>query len=362
MLNIAYFISPHGFGHASRSVSVMQTILQRNPEVHFQIYTLIPEWFFSDTLPACFTLHRVRSDVGLIQRTPLEEDLPATLAALREFFPFKETVLMELSNSLKNTNCACAICDISPLGIAVAQQAGVPSILVENFTWDWIYEGYLSLQPELMETIPGLQSVFRQADYHFQTRPFCQADPYANLITHPVSRAPKNSAQQTRLRLGITDSKPMVLITMGGIPEKYSALEKLRGFQDCWFVLPGSSDSHQVRDNLILLPHRSQFYHPDLVNASQTVIGKLGYSTISEVYHAGIPFGFIPRENFRESPLLAEYVEKNFQSLCILEKDFYAGNWLISLPTLLSAPRIIRQVPNGAEQICEFIFNNVFAC
>jgi hypothetical protein len=36
---------------------------------------------------------------------------------------------------------------------------------------------------------------------------------------------------------------------------------------------------HQSKQNLVLLPHHSGFYHPDLVNASDAVIGKVGYST-----------------------------------------------------------------------------------
>lgn len=30
------------------------------------------------------------------------------------------------------------------MGIVVAQKARVPSVLIENFTWDWVYENYVS--------------------------------------------------------------------------------------------------------------------------------------------------------------------------------------------------------------------------
>ena len=39
----------------------------------------------------------------------------------------------------------------------------------------------------------------------------------------------------------------------------------------------------RVEKNLILLPHHSVFFHPDLVNASDAVVGKLGYSTLAAV-------------------------------------------------------------------------------
>lgn len=360
MLNLAYFISPHGFGHASRSVAVMQSLLTRAPHVHFHIFTLVPRWFFEDVLPAgSFTLHEERSDIGLVQKSPLEEDLPATLAALQKFFPFQPELLSRLATSLRANQCRAVLCDIAPLGIAAAQAAGIPSILIENFTWDWIYEGYLSAQPTFAQIIPGLAHVFNQADDHIQTQPLCQASPSADLTTHPVSRRPKNPPSEVRNRLGITDHNPAVLITMGGIPEKYAALEQLGKLSSVWFILPGSSDEHRIQDNLVLLPHRSTFYHPDLVNACQAVIGKLGYSTISEVYHAGLPFGYIPRDQFRESPLLSAYVDQNFNSVCISDQDFYSGKWLNHLDALLSAPRLVRAVSNGADQISEFILNRL---
>lgn len=362
MLNLAYFISPHGFGHASRSVAVMQSLLARSPHIHFHIFTLVPGWFFEDALPAsCFTLHKERSDIGLVQRSPLEEDLPATISALHQYFPFQPELLSCLAASLVNCRCQAVLCDIAPLGIAAAQAAGIPSILIENFTWDWIYEGYLSTQPAFAQIIPGLAQVFRQADHHIQTQPLCQPSPAADLTTHPVSRRPKNPPSEVRNRLGIKDNNPAVLITMGGIPEKYAALDQLRRLSSVWFILPGSSDEHQIQDNLVLLPHRSAFYHPDLVNASQAVIGKLGYSTISEVYHAGLAFGYIPRDQFRESPLLSAYVDQNFNAICISDQDFYSGKWLTQLDALLSAPRMVRAVPNGADQISEFILKRLSA-
>jgi len=33
-----------------------------------------------------------------------------------------------------------SICEIAPMGILVAKETRVPAILVDNFTWDWIYQ------------------------------------------------------------------------------------------------------------------------------------------------------------------------------------------------------------------------------
>jgi UDP-N-acetylglucosamine:LPS N-acetylglucosamine transferase len=92
-----------------------------------------------------------------------------------------------------------------------------------------------------------------------------------------------------------------------------------------------------------------------LVNASDAVIGKLGYSTLAEVYHAGVPFGYIPRSGFRESKTMAGYVEKNMPSVAIEEADFYNSSWLSQLPELLALEKAERIGPNGSEEIGTYI-------
>ena len=47
---LAYFVSPHGFGHAARACAVMQAMRAVWPRVVFEVFTLVPEWFFAESL------------------------------------------------------------------------------------------------------------------------------------------------------------------------------------------------------------------------------------------------------------------------------------------------------------------------
>jgi UDP-N-acetylglucosamine:LPS N-acetylglucosamine transferase len=93
-----------------------------------------------------------------------------------------------------------------------------------------------------------------------------------------------------------------------------------------------------------------------LINASDAVIGKAGYSTLAEVYQAGVPFGYVPRARFRESPALIEYIQKEMSGLPISEAQFADHRWLSSLPDLFSLPRLQRDGVDGAEQAARFIY------
>jgi UDP-N-acetylglucosamine:LPS N-acetylglucosamine transferase len=142
---------------------------------------------------------------------------------------------------------------------------------------------------------------------------------------------------------------------MGGVPENYRSIKGLKLPEDLYLVVPGGSNALRIDDHLITLPHHSKFFHPDLINAADVVVGKVGYSTLAEVYHGGVPFGYIKRAHFRESEILAAYIERHMSGVAIEEERFRTGDWVSGVSRLLEMPRIRRKGPNGAEQVAEFV-------
>lgn len=356
--SIAYFISPHGFGHAARAAAVMNALGARIPDVHFHIFTRVPRWFFVESLQVGFTYHAYLTDIGLVQENALEENLPQTLQRLREFLPFRSSPLSMLAARVRRLHCRAVLCDIAPLGIAVARAARVPSVLIENFTWDWIYAGYRRDDARFGKYIAYLRAIFRTADYHIQTEPIC-VPRACDLVTHPVAREPRTSTREIRDQLGIPSRARVVLITMGGIPQQHTFVDHLTQVTSVYFVVPGNHRRVERRANVVLLPHRSAFYHPDLVHASDAVIGKAGYSTVAEAYRAGVPFGYISRPKFREAKTMAHFIATQMRGLEISATDFHSGRWLARVDELLALPRLTRDEPNGATQIAIFLQNLV---
>ncbi len=352
---IAYFISPHGYGHAARASGLMSALSRFDGGIKFEIFTTVPEWFFSESIPAEFGYHPLLTDIGLVQESPFRADLDETIRQLDHFLPFMSSIIHDLADTITGMKCNLIICDIAPIGIAVAGRAGIPSVLVENFTWDWLYEEYKGLDGRITRHIEYLKTQFDRADYHIQAQPICLVSK-ANLTTRPISRRVRTPAGIIRKRLGVPEDTKMILITMGGIQGSYPFLKSLRETHDIFFIIPGLFPEQEVRGNLLLLPYHSEFYHPDLLNASDAVIGKAGYSTLAEVYYSGVPFGYIARENFRESRILVSYIEKEMKGLAIKETDFYRGDWISRLPDLLALPWIQRIGPDGAEQAARFIY------
>src|SRR5215510_7945972 len=245
-VRIAYFITPHGFGHAARAAAVMAALQEIDPAIQFDIFTQVPRRFFENSLVQDFRYYHLCTDIGLVQATSLREDLSATVRRLDAFFPLDRALITTLAALLRSMSCALVLCDIAPMGIVAARAAGVPSVLIENFSWDWIYQGYVQEEPRLARHIAYLHTIFAAADYHIQTEPVCCPCP-ADLTSLPVSRKPQCSPQQTRARLGLPMSAQAVLLTMGGVPEPYAFLAQLQHYRDISFVVLGAGEALERR-------------------------------------------------------------------------------------------------------------------
>jgi hypothetical protein len=367
MPSVAYVVSPHGFGHAARACALMGALWRLMPDLRFEVFTTVPKWFFEQSLRrssysaslrgrrgSAFRFHRLVTDVGLVQHTPMEEDLVATLRRVDRLLDPSSGVLDRLSDRFERLDCALVVCDIAPLGIAAAGRLGLPSVLVENFTWDWIYEGYAESCPELLPYAETLRRMSSAVELHIQAEPACRPNATA-LQVPPMSRPPRTAASAVRRRLGIADNEAMVMLTMGGLGWDYRAIDGLIDYPRARFVVPGGASSTRCDGGLILLPFRSSFFHPDLVNASDVVVGKLGYSTVAEAHFGRAAMAFIPRTRFRESAVLGRFVRATMASTEISEASFSSGSWLEDLDRLLGAPKPSEERRNGAMVAAEAI-------
>lgn len=337
----------------------MAAIQRLDRLTQFDLFTTIPAQFFESSGTFPFTYHSLTTDIGLVQKDPFHEDLPATLRRLDDLIPFEPSLITRVAEQLRQLKTDLVLCDIAPMGILIAKEVGVPSVLIENFTWDWIYRRFTEHADELSPYVDYLSRIFASAEYRVQTRPICDPHPAADLVAGPASRNVRTSRAEIRQRLNLAEEHTVAMITTGGVANSYDFLGKLNDDRQHHFIIPGISTAVTIQDNLILLPTYSEFFHPDLVNASDVVIGKAGYSTIAEVFYAGLPFGFVARPNYPEHPPLAEFIAHEMNGMVIEEAEFQSGDIALNLERLLDMPPIQRREPNGAVQIAEFLMDLV---
>src|SRR4249920_1092521 len=156
---IVFYISGHGFGHASRDVEVLNAVLRRRPSVPVTIRSAVPAWFLEASLEQRVALAPLETDPGLAQHDSLRIAETETVLRARRFYDgFDERVAAEAA-WLRTVGARLVVADVPPLACAAAARAGIPSIVLGNFTWDWIYRGF----DEFERVAPGVLSTIERA-------------------------------------------------------------------------------------------------------------------------------------------------------------------------------------------------------
>jgi len=259
---------------------------------------------------------------------------------------------------VRRAGCAAVLCDISPLGIAVADRAGLPSVLVENFSWPWLYEPLLTEAPELAQLSEELDGWIGLAHLHLQAEPYCFTDSRAHGSVLPVSRPPRKSREDLRRELGMGEEERVVLLTMGGYAEAMPFLGRLEALDGVTFVVTGCPAT-EARGNLRLFDNATRLYMPDLVRASDAVVAKLGYSTVAEVWREGRPAAFVTRADFREMAPLWAWTSERIPGFEIPAAEFAGGAWIERIPELLGTPPPPVQPRGGAEQVVDHMLERL---
>lgn len=349
MKQIGYFVTSHGYGHAARVSAILDSLFQRYPHTA-HIFTSVPQQIFNQTLRQ-YTYHNQLTDIGLVQTDAFQIDLDATISQLRKLVPFNDATINFLAK--KCENLSLIICDISPLGIRVAQKLGIPSVLIESFTWDWIYRPFQSTFPELAEFSNYFREQFGRADYHIQTEPLCNPGD-ADLHCGPIFRRIRTAPEQMRKRLPCGQRK-IVLITMGGIKQPPSFLNLFQDLKEYFFIFAGQEQEQHVCNNVLFLDKLSPYYHPDLINCADIIVCKGGYSTIAECYQADKATICVQRDDYAESEILEAFAKHYLQAKVIVLEDFLTGKWLELLPDIIARPprKYVRE--NGADVVADFL-------
>ena len=350
-LRCAAFVSGHGYGHAARSAAVMAA-LHRDHRAELDVFSSAPGWFFEESLDGLFRHHDIECDVGFRQASALRIDLPSTVEALAALLPYDEALVDALADRLRSSGCSVVLCDIAPMGIAVAERAGLPSVIVESFTWPWLYEPYERDAHELRAFSQILDEWRSRATLVVQTEPLCARDPALPLVG-PISREPRQTRTESRRALDVAPDTTVIAITMGGYTESMPFIDRLRDLEGVTFLVTGQHDT-RTDGNLRLVSNDTPIFMPDLLRAADAVVAKLGYGIVAEAWREGLPLAFVSRPGFPEMPALEAFARRELPALEIEPDGFGAGDWIERLPDLLALPRR-PHVEGGGARVADMV-------
>jgi UDP:flavonoid glycosyltransferase YjiC (YdhE family) len=346
-LTVVFYVSGHGFGHASRSIEIINALVDRGPGLRATVRSSVAPWLVERTARPGVTLSPAEVDTGVVQLDSLNLDATASIARAEAFMAsFDDRVAAEVG-FLRDEGANMVISDLPALGIAAANAAGVPAIATGNFTWDWIYEHY-----------DGGEDVARRiGDVYRETRLALRMPMWGGFQTFPhvrdipfVARRSRRDRTEVRAALGISNDRPVVLTSFGGYGLNGLDVDAIRSLAGYQVLLPGTIDERAM--------YERGYRYEDLVAAVDVVATKPGYGIISECLANDTALLYTSRGDFREYQVLVDAMPAFLRCAFIDHADLFAGRWAPHLDGLLAQPSPpARPATNGADVAADILLN-----
>jgi UDP:flavonoid glycosyltransferase YjiC (YdhE family) len=347
-LTLVFYISGHGLGHASRDIELIKAMLSRRPDARIVVRTSAQRWLFDLNAPAAIELQGLEADSGVVQIDSLRLDEEATAIEASRFYRDFDRRVREESDLLRHMRADVVLGDIPPLAFAAAARAGLPSVAIGNFTWDWIYSSYPAFERLAPDVLPTIRQAYAQATLALRL-PLHGGFEAMAAVTRDipfVARRATREREEIRRTLGLPGDRPVVLASFGA----YGA------------DIPVDDLSRSGRFTL-LAPSREPpagVRYQDLVAASDVVISKPGYGIVSECVANGPALLYTSRGRFAEYDVFVEQMPRVLRCRFISQEDLFAGRWADAIDALLAQPALPeRPRVDGAEIAADRIVNLV---
>ncbi|MBZ4664740.1 MAG: hypothetical protein JG776_2464 [Caloramator sp.] len=298
MRKTAFYVSDHGFGHASRSIEIIRQLLTRDKDVEVIVNTSAPLDFIKNSLKeyeSRVIYRKVKNDIGLILKPEsLYPDVNEMQSEVTRWVQRWDSIVTDEVDYYKGNPVHLIISDITPHAFLITNRLDIPSIGISNFTWYTMYSQFIP-----SDALCEFKRAYEHMDYFFSLAFHNETEIlFQNQCDFGVYARQINKEEVKRIRALLPDNTFLIHIGIGkSVDFKY--LEKLKFSSNSKLFFLVSSGSDIEGGNIIKIPQEyceTQNY----IAACDLVITKAGWSTIAECLLAQVPFIVLEREMLPE--------------------------------------------------------------
>lgn len=295
MKTIVFYISNHGFGHINRNIPIIKHLSEISNDIKIIIkcsekHIHIMQDLLGESL-LNIDYFREDTDVGLIfKKGSLEVDKEKLQETLYAFINTWDEKSNKEELFLKDHQVSLVISDIVPWIFKSCREVGVKSILISNFTWVEIYK-------ELFEDKYIYKSYLDNyilADITLIYPLSSHLSEYAmNPINIGLCCREFNEEKVSEIKKKF--NKPIVFISFG----RSVQLSRTINVEKLPYIFIFTDGVKLLGSNCVKLPTQIENTQ-DYIKASDYVITKAGWSTISEAICAKKPLVVLNRKEVAE--------------------------------------------------------------
>lgn len=355
-MTLAVYVSGHGFGHATRVAEVLRVVRAQAPELEIEVATSAPASLFASVV-AAVSVRALECDVGLVQGDALRIDEEATAVGWTAFHERWDGLCADEADRLKRNRVRLVVGDVPPLAFEAARRAGVPSVALANFSWDWIYRHLAARVPVLGIAAGHAAEAYAHADLLLRL-PFAgDLSAFPTMVDIPiVARRPQASREELRRRCGF-GRRPVVLLSFGGLGLPGFDVRVL-GRLDQWdFVVSTSLGAAPSNVRALTAAHLAEFGlgYVDLVGAVDVVVTKPGYGIVTDALGARTPLVYTDRGDFPEYEILVRGMKMLLPCAYLDNESLRAGRLAEPIGEALRLPWPAEPDLGGAQVAAEHI-------
>ena len=351
-------ISSHGFGHLAQTAPVLNALRARLPALQLTIRCGLPRARLALRIQGDFEHIPSASDFGLTMKSALDVDRAASLARYRALHAEWEVQVNDYAQLLAQHQPDWLLANISYLALAAAARARLPAAALCSLNWAEIFYPYCADAPDALPMREQMLAAYNSAEAFLRVTPGMDMPGLNNLIPiGAIARQGQNRRAVLHRALGLDESVRLVLVAMGGIGLRISALN-WPSLPDVMWVVP--QDAGLQRRDVISLETIDMDFN-DLIASCDCVLTKSGYGTFVEATTAGTPLLYVERPDWPEEPCLVTWLHQHNRALGISREQFEQGDFGEFILDLASGQRHKPFTLTGVEQAVDHLLSRLKA-
>jgi hypothetical protein len=336
-------ISSHGFGHGSRSASVLAQLHRLRPHWRLVVSTALPEAFLATAFgPLPVEQRRCQWDVGVLQADALDSDPAATLLALEQLEQrLPEQLASEQAWLVEQNEPVLVLADVPPAAALLAEGLQAPLVWLASFGWETIYEPFgEAFRPWAQRCLERYRR--GQLLLHCPlSLPMAWDLPERQVGL--TAGEPRCDGEALARQLALYPERDRnVLLSFGGLGYRLDPALLAR-WPEHLFI--GHDPLLAEMANGRTLPPAIRPL--ELMGHCGRLITKPGYSSFCEAMTYGVGIHLVRRDGFAEAPVLERDLQRHGWHRLLSKEQFSAGDWQLDQPLL---PPSRGQLPLGGAQ------------
>lgn len=277
-MKIVFYITNHGFGHASRNVPIIQEMLQRNSQLEIDIKSDKERCLFLDRNLKKYS-NRIKyytncSEVGLILQDgimlPDVDKMKENI--VRDFLLWGENIEREKNYMIKE-KIGLVVCDVLNWPLRAAKELGIKSVLIGNFTWSQMYKSFYSeeIWKPYFDNYKLADMALWYEIHEKSLDTYCENTKQLSLVSRKVDEFEAKKIKEKY-------KKPIVFVSNGASAE----LNEVIDVNDLPYDFLITRGLNLAGENVHELP-MDMINTPDYIAAADYIIAKGGWSTVAEI-------------------------------------------------------------------------------